>query len=270
MLCLFLAAALLFCGCTAGAASTSEPEVVGGSTKRDAVRNSELQFVWPADDAVFATLETSRGDIRLVLYPDIAPLAVENFCTLALLGYYDGTEFHRVMADFVIQGGDATGTGTGGASIWGAVYDTERTDLLHHYSGALCAASVNGKSGTHNSQFYIVATPQDGISEASLEAMRAAGMRDEVVEAYRQAGGAPYLDHTDTVFGQVVEGMDIVDRIAALAVDEETQRPKNAVVIEKVTIENYPPAGFEKQRVNAPPTSLPSGDDDTDGGDELG
>jgi peptidyl-prolyl cis-trans isomerase B (cyclophilin B) len=239
-------------GCAAAPGADDSMEVVGGSTRREAVVSDELQFVWPADDAVFATLRTSRGDVRLVLYPRLAPLAVENFCTLAEMGYYDSTEFHRVVRGFVIQGGDATGLGAGGHTIWGNVFDSEPSDQLHHYSGALCAAPIGGQSGAHNSQFYIVATAQDNVSEATAANLRNSGMRAEVAEAYRQAGGAPYLDYTDTVFGQVVGGMDVVDTIAALPVEDGGNRPKNAVLIEGVTLENWPPPEYRREAPRDP------------------
>lgn len=261
-----LLAVLLFCclalaGCTAPP-DDSEPEIVGGSTRREPVVSEELQFVWPADNSVFATLETGRGTIRLVLYPDEAPLAVENFCTLAQQGYYDGTSFHRIVEDFIIQGGDATGTGKGGASIWGRVYHTEISDKLHHYAGAVCAAPVNGERDSHASQFYIVATPQSSVSEASLANLQNSGMRQAVIEAYRQAGGAPYLDYTDTVFGQVIEGMDVVDTIVKMGVEEDTDTPKNPVLVEKVTIQNWP---SDAQAESVPESEAPEEKAEDDG-----
>lgn len=211
---------------------------MGGSTKRTAVTSSEAQFQLVPDDAVLVVMETSKGTVRFVLYPQYAPLAVTNFCTLAQQGYYNGTLFHRVVAGFVVQGGDPGGTGLGGDSIWGQPFATEYSDFLHHYSGALCMATANGEKDTHLSQFYVVATPQDGLDDAALQKMRDAGIREEVVEAYRQAGGAPYLDYTGTVFGQVLDGMDVIDAIARVGTDENNH-PKSPVTLDRVTVLNF-------------------------------
>ncbi len=239
--CLGLACLLAACGAGGGesASSQPQPEYVGGSTRREAVTSSEVQYIWPQSDAVFATIETSKGNIRAVLYPEYAPLAVENFCTLAEMGYYGDTEFHRVVRGFVIQGGDADGSG--GHSIWGAPIQTERSDALYHFSGALCLAGADGKADTHLSQFYIVATPQGNLSEEALARLSAVGRRSAVVNTYRDAGGAPWLDYTDTVFGQVVEGMDVVDAIASVGTDE-ADRPSSPVTVNAVRLENWPPA----------------------------
>lgn len=234
-----LAAVLFFASCGQNAASSSSPEeemhAVGGSTRRDPVQSEELQFTQPQTGDLVAIMETSRGQVCFILYPKLAPLAVENFTTLAQLGYYNGTEFHRVIKDFIVQGGDSTGTGTGGESIWGHPFTVERSSSLHHYSGALGMAT--SKDG-NQSQFFVVCTPQNYLTEEALETMRAAGISEEVVDAYRQAGGAPFLDNTSTVFGQVYSGMDVIDKIAATSTDEDA-RPKTAITVDSVSIEYY-------------------------------
>ncbi len=254
-----------FCACQSSAAS-SDVVTVGGSTKRDTIQSESIQFSPPGEDEVYATITTNHGDIRVILYPQYAPLAVENFCTLATLGFYDDTVFHRIIEDFIIQAGDATGTGLQGATIWGTPFATESTELLRHYSGALCTAGVEDEEFSGTSQFYIVATPQDTLDEAALQSLQAAGWSQEVIDTYTQAGGAPYLDHTDTVFGQVIAGMDVVDAICNASVDENSYRPKDDIVIEGITIENYPTQGMltppsERQplEVSVPATaSLPA------------
>lgn len=235
----FLAAVFVLAACgDDGSSSSSEAPTPGGSTHRTAVQSSEVQFAGVADGATTVTMETSSGTIRFVLYPEYAPLAVENFCTLAQQGYYDGTGFHRIVNDFIIQGGD--GTGTGGESIWGIPFHTERSNYLRHYSGALCMAAADGESDTHLSQFYIVATPAATLDETLLQQLLDAGWRQAAVDAYAQAGGAPHLDNVDTVFGQVIEGMDIVDKIAATSLDD-TGAPRRLTTITSVTVNNYPP-----------------------------
>ncbi len=230
-LCAILVALLALAGCGASAASG----VPAPTKNRPAVESTEPQFSPPPAGAVQATLHTSEGDIKVTLYPDYAPMACQNFVGLAGRGYYDGTAFHRVQADFVIQGGDASGTGTGGESIWGRPFYSEFTPSLRHYAGALCMAAANTGPDSLLSQFYIVAAPAGGLDETALGALTASGVSENVVNTYRQAGGLPYLDYTDTVFGQVYEGMDVVDRIAAAGADENGQ-PKTPITLTGITI----------------------------------
>ena len=126
-----------------------------------------------------------------------------------------------------------------GTTIWnGSRYPAEATDKLHHYSGALCMAADS--SGKCASVFYIMSTLPggDSITQELTDQMNSAGYRAEVVSAYQTVGGAPYLDYTDTVLGQVYEGMDVVDTIAQVAVDEN-QKPTETITINSVSIETY-------------------------------
>lgn len=251
------APAFLLPGCgEGGAASASEAPRMWEGEHREAVQSDEMQFQPPNAGAALVTLHTDKGDIQAVLYPDEAPLAVENFLTLAERGYYNGTEFHRVVRDFVVQGGDATGTGLGGESIWGIPFGNEYSNRLHHYAGALAMACAPENTQSNLSQFYIVAAPPGGFDAAALEKMRAAGMAEGVVEAYRLAGGLPYLDYTATVFGQVFAGMDVVDAIARVGVDD-TGRPKSPVRIQSVTVQR--PTAFFESETPAPAPLAPAG-----------
>ena len=181
--------------------------------------------------------DTSAGIFKAVLFPDEAPQAVQNFTTLAGQGFYNGLTVTRVEKDFVVEAGQgADGRGT---TIWnGSRYPAETTDKLHHYSGALCAAA--DASGECASVFYVMETlpGADSVTQELTDQMTAAGWRAEVISAYQTAGGAPYLDYTDTVFGQVYEGMDVVDAIAQTGVDE-AQRPTEPITINSVTITKY-------------------------------
>ena len=179
----------------------------------------ELQFITPAEGDPIATLSTTLGDISFVLYPDIAPMAVENFVGLAQQGYYNGLSFHRVIEGFLVQTGDATGTGAGGSTIWnGNSYPNEISDRLHHYAGAVAMAHAPDGASGNLSQFYIVQSAQDSVDKTLAKTLTEAGVREAVVTAYQAVGGAPYLDNLDTVFGQVYDGMDVVDAIAAVVV----------------------------------------------------
>ncbi|WP_125547583.1 peptidylprolyl isomerase [Levilactobacillus lindianensis] len=176
------------------------------------------------------SIETSMGTIQLQLFPEQAPKTVENFVTHAKAGYYDGLTFHRVIPNFMIQGGDPTGTGMGGESIWGQPFEDEFSSELYNLRGALSMA--NAGPNTNGSQFFIV---QDtDMTEQMQSQMRDAGFPDEIVTAYKD-GGTPWLDFRHTVFGQVIEGMDIVDAIAKVKTDASDQ-PATPVTMDKVTV----------------------------------
>jgi cyclophilin family peptidyl-prolyl cis-trans isomerase len=150
-----------------------------------------------------ATMRTNLGAIKLELFDEDAPQTVNNFKKLAGDGFYDGVIFHRVIRDFMIQGGDPTGTGTGGP---GYTFEDEVDDNPHKIvRGAL--AMANAGPNTNGSQFFIVTTPE-----------------------------APWLDGKHTVFGRVVEGMEVVDKIEASETDAR-DKPKDDVLIEGVDLE---------------------------------
>lgn len=183
-----------------------------------------------------ATIKTNMGEIKIRLFPKYAPKAVENFVTHAKEGYYDGLIFHRVIENFMIQGGDPNGTGTGGESIWGEPFEDEFTPELHNLRGALSMA--NAGPGTNGSQFFIVQAKE--VSEDMLEQLRMANEQyfpTECIEAYEKMGGTPWLDYHHTVFGQVFEGMETVDAIAGAPADYFTNKPKTDVIIESIIIE---------------------------------
>ncbi len=182
-----------------------------------------------------ANIKTNMGDIKVVLFPEAAPKAVENFVNHSKDGYYDGIIFHRVIEDFMIQGGDPTGTGRGGESIFGHSFEDEFSLEYRNYRGALSMA--NAGPGTNGSQFFIVQGPK--VEERIISQMREMTEEDgypkEVVDAYEELGGAYWLDFKHTVFGQVYEGMDVVDEIAKVAKDP-MDKPLEDVVIENIEI----------------------------------
>ncbi|KGB49882.1 peptidylprolyl isomerase [Leuconostoc mesenteroides P45] len=176
-----------------------------------------------------AIFKTNKGDIRIKLFSDIAPKTVENFITHAKNGYYDNGIFHRVISDFMIQGGDPEGTGMGGESIWGGSFEDEFSDRLFNTYGALSMA--NAGPNTNGSQFFIV-------QASNFPSQMVSALRDlpaEVADFYRQKGGTPWLDGKHTVFGQVIEGLNIVDEIAKVKVDM-ADKPRVDVVINTIEI----------------------------------
>ncbi len=188
----------------------------------------------PISGETIATMKTNMGDIKIRLFAELAPKTVENFTTHAKNGYYDGLIFHRVIKDFMIQGGDPTGTGRGGESIWGERFEDEFCVDLHNLRGALSMA--NAGPCTNGSQFFIVQAGEVDpgfISQMAQLADR--GFPTETVENYKAVGGTPWLDFKHTVFGQVYEGMDIVDAIANVKT-ARGDKPVEDVVINSIEI----------------------------------
>lgn len=186
-----------------------------------------------AGDTV-ATMKTTLGEIKILLFPDVAPKAVENFTTHAKNGYYNGIIFHRVIPDFMIQGGDPDGSGRGGESIWGKSFEDEFSVDYHNIRGALSMA--NAGPCTNGSQFFIVQAKEvDSGLISQMEQLSDRGFPTECVEDYKALGGTPWLDFKHTVFGQVIEGMDVVDAIASVKTGYG-DKPLEDVVINGIDI----------------------------------
>lgn len=178
-----------------------------------------------------AVLKTNQGEIKIQLFPKQAPMTVENFIRLAQKGYYDGTIFHRVISDFMIQGGDPEGNGTGGESIWGHPFEDELSRELFNIRGALSMA--NSGPNTNGSQFFIV--QNKNMPKRYIKQMEPAGYPKEIIHAYKQ-GGTPWLDGRHTVFGQVITGMDVVDKIAKSKKDK-MDKPLEDITIESIQVQ---------------------------------
>ena len=177
------------------------------------------------------TVHTNQGDFTLELFPEVAPKTVENFITHAKNGYYDGVIFHRVIEDFMIQGGDPTGTGMGGESIYGRTFEDEFSREAFNLYGTLSMA--NAGPNTNGSQFFIVTAKQ--VPVQMLKQLKDGGWPEEIVEEYAKVGGTPWLDHRHTVFGRVIEGMDVVLKIEGVKRNAQ-DRPLEDVVIESMDV----------------------------------
>ena len=152
-----------------------------------------------------AVMETSMGTIELELFAKETPKTVKNFVGLAKKGYYKGTIFHRVIDNFMIQGGDPTGTGTGGESIYGKTFADEFVPTLKHDTPGKLSMANSGPN-TNGSQFFITLVP------------------------------TPWLDGKHTIFGKVIKGMEVVTAIGKVETTKPGDRPVKDVVIKSITI----------------------------------
>lgn len=271
---LSVCAVMALAGCSSSSGSSTDGSENSGESQEDSGLSEEetqeyqayldnlasqgdtiTQLDPPAQGEEIAVMHTSMGDIKIKFFPEEAPKAVENFKTLAKEGYYDGITFHRVINDFMIQGGDPTGTGSGGESMYGEYFEDEFSPNLYNFRGALSMA--NAGPNTNGSQFFIVQAKTvtegywDYIDEIVAEYgtenvlynsqtgnMVKVNYSDEARQIYNEIGGTPHLDYCHTVFGQVFEGMEVVDAIASVAVDKN-DKPADDVIIESITFENY-------------------------------
>ncbi|MDT2750583.1 MULTISPECIES: peptidylprolyl isomerase [Enterococcus] len=234
MLTLGLAAALLVvAGCSTNQTTTSSTKAsTAESTTESSVDLNALELPQLTNEVAanesLVEMTTSEGTIKIKLFPELAPKAVENFMTHAKDGYYDGLTFHRVIKDFMIQGGDPKGDGTGGESIWGEGFETEVSNQLYNIRGALSMARSQDPN-SNGSQFFIVQNSDD-VHDGLL--------KDDypraIIDAYKN-GGYPSLDGQYTVFGQVIEGMDVVDKIAQVETDSN-DKPTTDVKIESIKV----------------------------------
>ena len=156
------------------------------------------------------TIETTQGNIQITLRPDIAPKACENFIGLSKKGYYNDVIFHRVISNFMIQGGDPTGTGRGGESLWNENSEDECSPQLKFDRPGLLAMANRGPA-TNGSQFFIT------------------------------CAATPWLNNKHTIFGEVTQGMDVVKKIENCEKDAQ-DKPKTAIKIVKITVQEPQPA----------------------------
>ncbi len=237
-----------------------------------------FQLEMPAKGDKVAIMHTTMGDISMRFFPEAAPKTVDNFIQLAEKGYYDNLTFHRVIDDFMIQGGDPEGNGTGGESIYGEKFEDEFDAKLHNLRGAV--AMANSGPNTNGSQFFINQAKPESFASA-VESFKtnyerfkntdtykefdswkdwmayaysdnqtgsysidASALTDELIDLYTKTGGNLQLDGSlrssggHTVFAQVYDGMDVVDAIAAVETDGN-DKPVEDVKITSIEILEY-------------------------------
>ena len=205
----------------------------------------------PASGDTVVIMETTMGDIKIRLFPEQCPIACENFIGLVQKKFYNGITFHRVINGFMIQGGDPEGDGTGGHSIWGGTFEDEFCNGYYNFYGSVAMANT-GVECTNGSQFFINQNDNvKGDFEYGAYDVYNKYFPEWVTKAYYQYGGYPVGDHElydqthyngHTVFGQVFEGMDVVNAIAAVEVTDPSKqnyKPVKDVVIKKAYLEKY-------------------------------
>ncbi|MGN0598818.1 MAG: peptidylprolyl isomerase [Oscillospiraceae bacterium] len=243
-----MSAAVLLCGCKGTSTVDDEDSIVNAMIEQDKAaaenENSTVihNFEMPEIGEKIAVITVEGyGDIKIKLFPEVASKGVENFTGLAEMGYYDELIFHRIISNFMIQGGDPKGNGTGGKSIWGDQFDGGIPEGLYHFSGAVAYAN-SGATSTNGSQFYIVNTPEGYLQNTCEELMQYDPTKyswaPNVVEMYNEKGGTPFLDGGYTVFGQVFEGLDIVRELGNVETDEN-DKPLKQVQMSSVKIVEY-------------------------------
>lgn len=285
LLCLVLCTALLcvgFTGCS-GEGDLNDPNVKRNNGIGTVYENEEVGFQCnlPAVGDTIAIMHTNMGDIYIRLFPEAAPKAVQNFIQLAQDNYYNGVPFHRIVKDFCVQGGDPTGTGRGGNSVFGGEFEDEFDTKLLNIHGALSMANAGADS--NGSQFFFNLTSEGGFGkrEDYIYENQAKKMYDALIEEYgetlvksKYSSWKDLLDYLDityvydwvpekvwevyeryggnisldgawrndkrghTVFGQVFNGLDIVDVMGTVDVDEN-DKPCYDVSIRYIEITKY-------------------------------
>ncbi len=202
---ILILAGVLFMGCgnnenkteTKTKKDENKTETTQTEERKDTLKEKDEK----KSDSDLVLMETSVGDIKIKLYMDVAPITAGNFKELIEQGFYDGIIFHRVIDGFMIQGGDPSGTGTGGSGK--TIPDEFGEGLKHNKKGILSMANSGPNTGT--SQFFITLVP------------------------------TPHLDGKHAIFGEVIEGMDVVEKIGKVTTDAR-DKPSEDVVMEKVTM----------------------------------
>ena len=231
-------AAASACVTSCGASNTSSSSEVQASVTSEAESVDVANFTAPnKGDTIIIMNIKDYGAVKFRLFPEYAEKSVENFVELAKQGFYDGLTFHRVIKDFMIQGGDPAGNGTGGGSVWGGKFDGGTDPHLIHAAGALAYAN-SGSTASDGCQFYIVTG--EVYSKEQLDSMKQSGynLTEQQEEIYSTAGGAPWLDGNYTVFGQVIDGLDVVFKAQNVDTDQ-SDMPIDQLIIESVKVGEY-------------------------------
>ena len=237
--------------------SCAKEEVVSQTDVEDpnAPASFTDQLALPENGEQIAVFETTAGTFKVRLFPNNAPETVANFTNLIRSGYYDGISFHRVIDGFMIQGGDPTGTGSGGSTFTGGALKDEYDNGLYHFRYALSMANT-GMANSGTSQFFVVQSDKifagmdetGEVNEFTVDQLiTQLGYEEGIAHFYGMFGGTPTLDAearkgsgvpAHTVFGQVFDGVEVIDKIAAVETDEN-DKPLEDVIITKAYIKDF-------------------------------
>jgi len=193
-----------------GFSTVAQSNIIENNLKMKTEKKLMTDSTKSANEITVAIMKTNMGDIEIQLFPEYAPLAVESFVKHAETGYYKNVIFHRVIDGFMIQGGDPTGTGRGGESIWGKPFKDEFTPKLKFDEPGILAMA-NAGPNTNGSQFFITLVP------------------------------TPWLNNHHTIFGKVIEGMDVVSSIGKTKTEKPSNKPYSDIIIKSITIEKRQP-----------------------------
>lgn len=246
--------------CMSGCGNKNEQKISEGTDNNSMIG---YQLEKPNNGEEIAVVNTNLGSFKIRFFKDVTPKTVENFVTHAKNGYYNGLIFHRVIENFMIQGGDPQGTGVGGESIWGTDFEDEFSGELVNITGSLSMA--NRGPNTNGSQFFInyqqasdfrgwdnfqqaydvYNSNKEKFTKMYGTTLDMSKISDKYKELYENNGGNPNLDGYystnnvgHTVFGQVFEGLDVVEKISKVETNQN-DKPLNDVVIESIEILNY-------------------------------
>lgn len=232
-----MAASLMFSGCS----------MMGNTAQPVDEENMKLvQLEAPADGQDMAVMTTDKGVIKFVLYPEYAPNAVDNFKKLVQEGFYNNTKVFAGINDTAFLAGATDDSGLKGKTQDGKMIENEYHDNLWHFGGAVSIYGnetgwFNKHKETGDSRFMI--NTDIPVSEEVLSQMEQGGYPQAVIDAFKEKGGLPNFTRNYAVFGQVIEGMDVVKAITKDGFDEETQLPKAEINIISIELTTYHASG---------------------------
>lgn len=220
----------------------------GGNSTQSAIGSynfSEMDLIQleePAENQPMAVINTSEGTIKAVLYPEYAPNTVDNFINRANEGFYDGKDIYAIVEKAFFLTGSFNEEGTQGFTNDGKPIKNECSVDLWTFKGALCAYS--GRAGHGDSRFFVI--NDKPLTEAEIDELRSFKNEDgsqkipeELITAFIEKGSVAHFAGCYTVFGQTIEGFDIIEKICSAEIDESTSHPVNAITIESIEITKY-------------------------------
>lgn len=220
----------------------------GGNSTKSAIGTYDfsemdlIQLEEPADNQPLAVINTSEGTIKAVLYPEYAPNTVDNFINRANEGFYDGKDIYAIVEQAFFLTGSYNDEGTQGFTNDGKPIENEYSVDLWTFKGALC--SYSGQAGHGDSRFFVI--NDKPLTEEEIAELRSFKNEDgsqkipeELITAFVEQGSVAHFAGCYTVFGQTIEGFDVIEKICTTETDDSTARPVNKITIESIEITEY-------------------------------